>query len=182
MRTSLLIPLLVLSACLAANAAAVVWAAGVLPARVASHFNAGGAPDGWMSRESHLVLMALVGIGLPLFLAGVFYCVRWLPTSIVNMPHREFWLAPERRLETAASMRQYGLWLAAMESVLLLVIHLLVVEANRVQPVRLSDWVWGALAGFLGALAVWLIALLRRFRRIGGGSMNRAGPSPLAPG
>jgi serine/threonine-protein kinase len=123
---------------LAAVAASLVWAYPRLPPRVASHFNAAGNPDAEMSRESHIALMAAVGMGLPLALVCIFYSIRWLPTSIVNMPNRQYWLAPERRAETSNRMLQFGLWLATLEALLLLGIHLLVVAANRAQPVRLS--------------------------------------------
>ena len=40
-----------------------------LPARIASHFDGGGRPNGWMSRSSYLTPLILALIGL--FLAGI---------------------------------------------------------------------------------------------------------------
>jgi hypothetical protein len=136
-----------------------------LPPRVASHFNGAGVPDGWMSRPAYLATMAAVGIGLALLQLGVFYGVRYFPASIVNLPHREYWLAPERRAETSAVIFRAGIWLAIFISIFVLAIHLLVVDANRSQPVRLSTSVWWLLASFLSMLAVWSFALIQYFRR-----------------
>lgn len=68
-----------------------------LPAQVATHFNTRGEPDAWMSRHTH----AAFQVGLILFIAAVFaglarYIGR-LPAHFINVPHREYWLAPERR-------------------------------------------------------------------------------------
>jgi uncharacterized membrane protein len=86
----LLVPLAFLVLALAAMAASLVWAGQQLPPQVASHFDARGVPDSWMSRESHLLLMGLMGLGLPLLFVGVFYGVRYLPASLINLPHRDY--------------------------------------------------------------------------------------------
>ena len=38
-----------------------------LPENVATHFNASGQPDGWMSRANHLLFFALFGLLFPAF-------------------------------------------------------------------------------------------------------------------
>ena len=73
-----------------------------LPLRVASHFDGAGTPDGWMLRGPYLWTMAGVSVGLNAFLVGIFYSVRYFPTSTFNLPHRDYWLAAERRGETFA--------------------------------------------------------------------------------
>jgi uncharacterized membrane protein len=68
-----------------------------LPERVATHFDARGQPDDWMSRDAHAAFQA----GLALFVAGVFAglarFIDRLPARFANVPHREYWLAPARR-------------------------------------------------------------------------------------
>jgi hypothetical protein len=159
-----LLPLAVLVACLAASLASLVWARAELPAQVSSHFNGAGQPNASMARDPYLLLMGAVGVGLPLLLVGIFYCIRFFPASIVNMPHREYWLAPQRRYETSEKMLHFGLWFACAESIFLTMIHVQVVQANLAQPVQLTNLVWAELAIFLGFVAVWLVALYRQFR------------------
>jgi serine/threonine-protein kinase len=158
------LPAFVLVACVALMLASVLWARGELPPQVSSHFNAVGQPDDSMSRDGYLALMAAVGVGMPLFLSAIFYGVRFFPTSIVNMPNREYWLAPERRLETSQKMLGYGLWFACAESLFLTLIHVHVVQANLAQPVRLTNLVWIELGGFLAFVVAWLVLLYRAFR------------------
>jgi uncharacterized membrane protein len=76
-----------------------------LPEQVATHFNPRGEPDAWMSRNVHTAFQA----GLALFIAAVFAglarFIDRLPAHLINVPHREYWLAPERR---AASLQAVG--------------------------------------------------------------------------
>jgi hypothetical protein len=53
--------------------------------------------------------------------------------------------------------------LSELLSVHVLVIHVLVVEANLNNPPRLAGWAWGAVALFLAGTALWVAALWRRF-------------------
>lgn len=74
------------------------------------------------------------------------------------------WLAPERRAETYLAMLQAGLWIASFATLAVLGIHLLVVDANAAQPVRLSNYVWLLLAGMLTGVGCILFWLIRRFK------------------
>lgn len=137
-----------------------------LPEPVASHFNAAGVPDGWMSRSNHVWAIGGVAIGVTALLLGVFYCPRFFPPSAVNLPRRDYWLAAERREETFGLLFGAGVWLAALGTLFMLGLHLLVVAANASQPARLSSGVWllgGSLVAIVGA---WIHALSRRFNQV----------------
>jgi serine/threonine-protein kinase len=131
---------------------------------VSSHFNGVGQPDASMSRDSYLGMMAAIGVGMPLFMVAIFYSIRYFPASVVNMPNRDYWLAPQRRFETSQTMFVYGLWFACAESLFLTLIHLQVVQANLAKPVRQTNLVWAELVVFLVFVAAWLVALFRTFR------------------
>ena len=81
------------------------------PDRVAGQFGAGGRPTSWMSKEAYYFLMQ----GTEIFLFLLFYFLPELivriPVSWVNMPHREFWLAPENLEETKTKL---SLWQETM--------------------------------------------------------------------
>ncbi len=59
---SLIIAYAIFFGCMAASAA-------VLPERLASHFNAAGDADGWMSRSAYLRIMSAVALSLPLLMS-----------------------------------------------------------------------------------------------------------------
>jgi uncharacterized membrane protein len=161
-RSSLATALVVLV--LAINAGSVAASYTLLPAKVASHFNAAGLPDAWESRDVYLVAMALVCLGVPLFLLAVFWGVRWLPVTMINVPNRDYWLSPERQPQTARRLFDFGQWFVVFEGLFFLLLHWLVVIANRQAPVQLSWLVWPALVVYLMLVIGWLWGLVRAFR------------------
>ena len=160
------VPLVALLLSHLALAAALALTYHQLPQRVASHFDAAGAPDDWMSRPWHVGLMQGAALGLSALLMGIFSTIRFFPAWCINLPHKEYWLAPERRGATMDFLLRMGAWLATFETLWLLAIHLLVVAANRTQPVRLTSGIWGLLLGFLAVIGGWMFTLFWRFQRV----------------
>ncbi len=137
----------------------------LLPEQVATHFDGAGVPNVWMSRSLHLVFMSVFGLAFPLFLIGICWSIRFLPAGLVNLPHREYWLADERRNETASYLVRHAVWFACLALGFVIGLHWLVVLANQRQPPQLPIvWVLGVVGPFLVGVAVWVCCLYRRFR------------------
>jgi len=137
-----------------------------LPERVASHFGHNGQPNGWMSRPSYLIFIATFGMGLPAIVIAGFRVLRHLPADLINIPRRDYWLAPERRADTVTALFHRSLWLGCLMIALMLGVHLLVVEANSQVPIRLSTpMILGLIALFLAGIATWMLSLFRHFNR-----------------
>lgn len=68
-----------------------------LPAVVPSHFDGTGQANGWMSKFGFYLLMgslqALLLVGTPM----LGRLIKNLPDSMLNIPNKDYWLAPERR-------------------------------------------------------------------------------------
>jgi uncharacterized membrane protein len=156
------LPLALLVATLVAALAAILITSQQLPARVASHFNAAGVPDGWMARSTYMWSMIGMTLGLAAFLLAVFGITRNFPNSI-NLPNRDYWLAPERRQETHDTIFRYGIWLTILTTALFLAIHLSIVAANSAQPPNLSHGVWLILGAFFLLMSAWTFFLIRQF-------------------
>jgi hypothetical protein len=77
-----------------------VWYWPQLPEKMATHFDAQGNADDWMDKQSATALSCSLVVLVPLFFIGINLLIRWLPTSLINLPHREFWLSEERREES----------------------------------------------------------------------------------
>jgi uncharacterized membrane protein len=152
-----------LSVTCVAYLAALITSSGQLPERVASHFNFEGQADSWTSRPVYLALMAVWGLGISWLLMSVAWMIRRLPASVINLPHRDYWLAPERRQQTSDDVQQRMLWFSCLTLAFCLGIHYLVVDANQQQPSRLSQLVWAWLGVYLVALGAWLAMLLRHY-------------------
>jgi uncharacterized membrane protein len=137
-----------------------------LPDVVASHFSGSGAANGFMPRGFYLRFMLAFVIGLPLLLLVVPYFALSGAGTRINLPHREYWLAPERRAESVAFLRAHSVWFEAMLVVFLCYVHWLVVRANAVQPAHLSaPALIGGFAAFLAAILVWAMVLLGHFKK-----------------
>jgi len=137
-----------------------------LPDRVASHFGANGLANGFMARDAYVAFTigivvvppALVGLAIAL-------SMKYFP-QFLNLPDRDYWLAPERRTATTEYLNGHSAWLVALLSVFALAIHLLVVRANHSVPAQLETAPFLALLlTFAVAMVVWIAALARRFRR-----------------
>ncbi len=145
-------------------AVSLLYASQKLPDPVASHFNGQGVPDGWMSRSAHLWAMTGIGFGLSLFMLATFYSIRFFPNAAFNLPHRDYWLAPERRTETCDALFHAGLWFTSLLAAFMAAINLLIVAANNARPVQLSSSIWLLGGAFLASTLWWTYTLYRRFR------------------
>ena len=154
------------SAAIALSAMALVWLSGAaLPDVVAAHFGASGAADGFMSRQQYRVLMTLlVGI-VPVAITLVSALASMRAGALLNLPNRQYWLAPERRASTLAYLATHTAWLASAVTVFICYVHVLVVLANKRTPPQLPSLalLLGAV-GLFATIAVLVLLLVRRFR------------------
>ncbi len=140
--------------------------ASLLPERVATHFGIDGQADGWMSRSGYANFIRIFGLALPVFTVAVGFLTRFLPSWMINIPNRDYWLAPEHRAETYNSVLGFCLWLACMEAGLVGAMHYQTIVANRSIPARLpTSGLVIVLGMFVAGLGLWIVALVRRFRR-----------------
>ena len=155
--------LLVLVAC-----GAFVWiTSGDLPPVVASHFGPGGAANGFMGKGAYTAFMLAFVVAVPALVAWSTLLVRVLPTHLINLPHRQYWLAPQRRAATLDALSSLSLRFALVLAVFLCFVHWLVVRANAARPATLPETpLFVGLAVFGVATLLWLVVLFRRFGRV----------------
>jgi uncharacterized membrane protein len=137
----------------------------ISPAQMAAHFNIQGNPDRFVPKpeffwfEIQTVLIVIVVSLVPQVLIWV------LPTELINMPNREYWLAPERRAETIDRLSSF---MAMMFGIILLAIHAafeISTYANLQTPIvfnaQLMFIIMAISFGAIGLMLVWLIASFR---------------------
>ncbi|WZO99181.1 DUF1648 domain-containing protein [Isosphaeraceae bacterium EP7] len=148
-------------------AAVAVGTEPMLPARVATHFSVSGVPDGWMSRRAQTISSLGVAAFLVLATSVPLYLARHFSDSTVNLPHREYWLAPERRDATFAHISGIGVMLACLSLVLMISLQILVVRANLRTPVRLpASEGFGLIVAFLAGVGAILFFGFRPFHHL----------------
>ncbi|MFT3780382.1 MAG: DUF1648 domain-containing protein [Nibricoccus sp.] len=147
--------------------ACLTWSAFHLPARVASHFDARGNPNGWSDLKSFLQFMAILGLAFPVVVPAICYGSRFLPDELQNLPNRDHWLAPERRQETMSYVFRHSLWFAALALSFVLGIQLLVIYANTSTPARIPRaGIIGLTSLFVSGVIAWVVSLFMHFYRI----------------
>ncbi len=135
-----------------------------LPANVASHFGPGGAANSYMPRPAYLALMLFAACVVPwLAVLQITFALR-RPNARINMPHRDYWLAPERRPETIATITKWFTIFPIMLTLVLTAVHWLVVQANTTHPPHIAEGsVMLILAATLAITLIWLGIFYARF-------------------
>ncbi len=152
----------------ALGAALFIVATGMqLPPLVASHFDLAGHANAFMARGKYLTLMVLLAAGLPLLMAASARWLTRLPDALINLPNKDYWLAPERRSRSLAALSTHLERLCWALALFLCYLHWLIVRAQGGPKPHLAQGPFvGGLLLFLGFVVLWLVLLYRRFRRI----------------
>ena len=136
----------------------------LLPERVASHFGASGAANGWMTKPQFFTIYAV--LLLPA-LAVEFWVARRIARTNgakLNMPNKEYWLAPERRTATFTYFEKFFAWYGCALLALEVFVMGLAMRANLDYPPQLPTGpTVSALVVFALFNVVALIAMFRRF-------------------
>lgn len=141
-----------------------------MPQRMASHFAADGSANGWQSRDAFFVLMLLVTSTSAIvgFLAPRQIAAK--SNARINLPHRDYWLAPERREQTMRYISATMAWFACGILFVLISGTFLALQANLAPVHRFnSEAMLVVLGGFLIGLLGLLVGLVRRFRKVPAG-------------
>ncbi len=140
------------------------WYWGQLPDRVATHFNSEGTPNDWMTKTNATIIMSGFQIGMPFFLIAVTLLAARLPASMVNIPHREYWLHPDRHASSIGYVQLFMNWIAVVFSLFALAINHLVFMANRDGVGLNTVWFGVLMAVFLVTVFLLVAKLLYHFR------------------
>lgn len=145
---------IVFAAAFIANLVLLAVSYALLPDRVALHFGGGGLPNDLGSKEVYVAVF----FGTTLFSFALFWCIpllmRITPDSLLNLPHKEYWLSDENRPKMLRRLRDYMDGFGAVLFVFLFWVELLCLRAHFVDPIRLNEpaMFWG-----LGAFLVYTV-------------------------
>ena len=105
------------------------------------------------------VLAIVVGFGVPRIIAAV-------PAQLINLPNKQYWLAPEHLAEAMAFLNAYFAWFACAIFLIIILTFDYAIQSNLhpenpPNPAR----IWYVLVGFLLFTLVWIVRMLARFLR-----------------
>jgi len=91
--------------------------------------------------------------------------LRRVPVSLINLPNKDYWLAPERKQESLRSLERDLEWMGVLTVGFLTLVMHFAIRANLVPQPKLENGPFLVLLGaFLIAAFGWLARLYRRFR------------------
>jgi len=137
-----------------------------LPQKLATHFGAGGAANGWMDKGGFLVFY----LGLCAFMVAIFLLmprfVALFPDSMINLPNKEYWLAPERRALTMGMMGENMAWLGVLVLALFIGMGYLTFQADLMPQPHLDEAAGAVMMGaFFVCMIIWLVRFIRAFSK-----------------
>src|SRR5260370_37720107 len=116
-----------------------------------SHFSRGGSVNGWQTKAAFfatelamIILATVISFGIPRIIAAA-------PVALINLPHKEYWLAPERREDTLAYIRVWSAWFGCGLLAFLLFAMELVFRADLRTPSQFNN------AAFVPALLAFVV-------------------------
>jgi hypothetical protein len=138
----------------------------VLPPNVASEFNALGEPTKEMPKASFVIFNFALLVLLPAVLLTLGWLLPKLPPWMIDLPHKDYWLAPERRAETAASLFVFMLWLTVGLESFVTSLLMLVYLANLGHPEIMRQAPFYLLGCFVAFMVLWAIRFYAKFRKV----------------
>jgi uncharacterized membrane protein len=136
-----------------------------LPGVVATHFDATGTANGFMERPAFIAFY----VGLLLFVSFVFVgialVVRRVPAELINLPNKDYWLAPDRADDTRAWLGREFMSFGVVVVLFLVAVMQQVFAANAQggTPHLSGGSIWLYLVAMLAAVLVLLVRMIRRF-------------------
>lgn len=136
----------------------------ILPAMVASHFNAAGIADRWMPKEGFLIFEAVILLFVIAHYTILPLIIEKMPDAIINLPNKKYWLEPERRAETFAKIRKFLQWFSVGLLTLILLVNQQVFKANLMRQNVSPLIIWTIIGSFVIFAIVWMIIFVRKFK------------------
>jgi uncharacterized membrane protein len=137
-----------------------------LPDRVPTHFRAGGEADAWSSPERFGVMFWAVLGGQVLLFCGIALMLLKIRSHLISLPHREYWLNPERARRTREDLARRLMGFCAVTMIFYLLVFHFSVRAALDGTAHLGKGFNWVLGGFLGYTALWTGILLWRYSRV----------------
>ena len=138
-----------------------------MPQRMASHFAADGHPNGRMPREPFFLMLFVVAASSAIVAFFAPWQIASTQNARINLPNRDYWLAPERRDTTMRYIAAMMGWFGCALLFVLISGAFLAIEANLAPDGRFhSQAMMAVLVGFLLFLLVWMVRFIRHFQRI----------------
>src|SRR5256885_8999011 len=110
-----------------------------LPAIVAQHFDAAGRPNGWASRDGFFIFSWMILLGISAIFMLTPRMLRRVPVSLINLPNKDYWLAPERKQESLRFLERDLEWMGVLTVGFITLVMHFAIRANLVPQSKLQN-------------------------------------------
>lgn len=136
----------------------------LLPDVVGSHFDVAGKVNGTSFKLSYFVVYFVSLAITSSFTLLLPLILKYLPTSTINLPYREYWLSGDQREESLQFLNVHFSWFGVATMLLMVIIFHLTFIANLSQIKDVSvPAPWFLLGAFVLFTIWWTVLLVRRF-------------------
>ncbi len=136
----------------------------LLPDLVGSHFDATGKVNGSLTKLNYFIVYFVSLLTTSSFTLFLPLILKYLPTSSINLPHREYWLSDERREQTLNFFNDHMSWFGVATMTLMIAIFHLTFLANLSPIKNLNVFMpWTIFGTFFLFMVGWVVVLIRRF-------------------
>lgn len=145
----------------------ILSSSGVLPEKIASHFNGTGVPNGFMSKEGYIQFILLFAVGIPTLSVGSISFAMSYASGTINIPNKEYWLSVKNRTQTIQFLKSHVAYFGILIASFIAYIHWLLLKANSVEPPQLPNSLFFVGMGmFLLSMLLWGLWLDLKFVRL----------------
>jgi uncharacterized membrane protein len=159
-------PAIIFAALVIASITVPIFYYSALPDRIASHFDFNNRADGWMKKESFLIIETAVILFLSAMFFSIIHFLPRFPDSMINLPNKEYWLKSENREEAFRKLRDFFYWTGTLTLGFLLLVFYEVCSVNMAGRNTMSREIWIYLLLFLAAVTFLVIKIYLQFNRI----------------
>ena len=136
----------------------------LVPDPLASHFGFSGRPNGWTSHFRMIAGLAVLILLFAAIFATTFFFDR-VPDRLISLPHKAYWLAPERREATLLYVSAWLRWFLVLTLAFITLVVGLTLRANLHTPPQLSVAAPAMLIIYLVVAVTMVVTLFRRLHR-----------------
>ena len=111
-----------------------------------------------------MITCAVLELGTFALFAALPRLLHAMPTRLINLPHREYWLHPDRKAATLTRAAALLDWFALATVALLAATFELVLRANLGEGSLDSGAMWILIAAYLVFSTSWIVRFLLAFR------------------
>jgi uncharacterized membrane protein len=138
----------------------------LLPQTVASHFDISGNPNGCSSKGQLIGIYGVVILVMLFSFRVLPSLFKNIPVSLINLPNKDYWFAPERKEETFRVIAEKMLSFGNATTFFLVITFQIVFQANlNITRHFSSGTMLILLGGYILFAVVWSVRFIARFRR-----------------